>query len=146
MKHINLSQVNTKIFWWSLRLRPISSCFFFYFSDRLPELTVRRLFVFFKENLIFSSLQDEFYARNFFPDTESEEYVFGKTGDYYRCERFLKLLIKKKRCKEFFACMHDLPSYKHVFDEILKFQKNETNTSFNGKCKYKPVFFLLCEK
>lgn len=128
-------------------MRPISSLFFFHFSDHLPELTVRRLFVFLKENLIFNNLQDEFYARDFFPDNESEEYVFGKTEDYYRVERFLKLLVKKKRCKKFLECMHELPSHEHVLDEILKFQKNETNTALNDKCKYKYVFiFLLNEK
>lgn len=105
------------------------------FSDCLDELTVRRLFVFLKENLILDTLTDEFIVRNFFPDNESKEYVFGKKDKYYRDERFLKLLIKKKRCKEFVACMHDLPSYKHVLDKILKFQEDETKSALNGKCK-----------
>lgn len=111
------------------------------FSDCLDELTVRRLFVFLKENLILDTLRDEFTVRNFFPDNESKEYVFGKIDEHYRSERFLKLLIKRKRCKEFVACMHDLPSYKHVLDKILKFQEDETKSALNGKCK-RHIWFL----
>lgn len=103
--------------------------------------------MFLKENLILDTLRDEFIVRNFFPDNESNEYVFGKTEEYIRGERFLKLIIKKKRCKEFVACMHDLPSYKHVLEEILKFQEDDTTSPLNGKCKrhiwFVFVFFFI---
>lgn len=80
------------------------------------------------------TIRDEFIVRNFFPDNESKEYVFGKMDKYYRGERFLKLLIKRKRCKEFVAYLHDLPSYKHVLEKILKFQEDEKKSALNGKC------------
>lgn len=99
--------------------------------------------MFLKENLILDTLRDEFIVRNFFPDNESKEYVFGKTDEYNRGERFLKLIIKKKRCKEFVACMHDLPSYKHVLEEILKFQRINTQFPLNGKRHICFCFFNL---
>lgn len=103
-----------------------------YISDCLDERTVRGLFVFLKANLIFNALQDEFIKRNFFTDKESKDYVFEKTDEYYKCERFLKLIIKKKKCKEFIACMHELPSFRHVVKEIRKFQEREAKTISEG--------------
>lgn len=118
---------------------------FFFFSDCLDERTVRRLFVFLKKKLIFNTLQDEFIKRNFFADNKSKDYVFGKTDEYYRCERFLKLIIKKKICKEFIACMHELPSYRKVFERILEFQNSERkkSTILNGTCEKETVMFLF---
>lgn len=104
---------------------------------------MRRLFVFLKEKLIFNALQDELIKRNFFTDKESKDYVFEKTDEYYKCERFLKLIVKKKKCKEFIACMHELPSFVHVDEKIREFQEREANTILKGKYEKRPVFFSL---
>lgn len=87
--------------------------------------------MFLKENLNFDFLQDEFITRKLV--SIEQEYVFGKQ-DFYRCERFLKLLIKKNICKEFIACMRDLDTQRHVYEKILKLQRQLADTAFNGKC------------
>lgn len=99
--------------------------------------------MFLKKNLIFNTLQDEFIKRNFFPDNESKEYVFGKTDENYKCERFLKLIIKKKRCKEFIACMREPPFHSRIFKRIQDFQEHEANTILNGKCETETCFYFL---
>lgn len=103
-----------------------------HFRDSPDAFTVRRLFVFIKEHLEFEYLEDEFIKRNFFPDRNSREYVFN-APDYYRCERFLKLLIRKGRCKEFIECMHDMKCNNDVvYGTIRNFQNFGARTAWQG--------------
>lgn len=99
--------------------------------------------MFLKENLIFNTLQDELNKRNFFPDNESKDYVFGKADENYKCERFLKLIIKKKRCRAFIACIGELPVHSRIFERIQEFQEHEANTILNGKCEKETCFYCL---
>lgn len=90
--------------------------------------------MFLKENLPFDYLQDEFIRKDFFPDRESRDYVFNAPGEYYRSEKFLKLLIKKGRCKEFIACMHNMKNcHNDIHRRIRSFQRFEANTAWRGK-------------
>lgn len=87
--------------------------------------------MFLKEHLEFDYLEDEFIKRNFFPDRNSRDYVFNAPGEYYRSERFLKLLIRKGRCKEFIECMHDMKSHHDVvYGRIRNFQNFEARTAW----------------
>lgn len=100
--------------------------------DGPGAFTVRRLFVFIKEHLEFDYLEDEFIERNFFPDRIDRDYVLDAPGEYYRSERFLKLLIRKGRCKEFIECMHDM-NHNVVYGRIRNFQNFEARTAWKGK-------------
>lgn len=116
-----------------LFVRKTSQFLLGFFSDSPDAFVVRRLFVFIKEHLLFDSLQNEFTERNLFPDKESRTYVLSATGQYYRSERFLKLLINKQGCKEFIACMRDMHGHQHIHERIRKFQNFEGNTAWIGK-------------
>lgn len=89
--------------------------------------------MFLKEHLPFDDLKDEFIKKNCFPDDESKTYVFRAPGKYYRCERFLKMLIKNNKCTEFIACMHGMTCHKEIYDEILIDQTFDTGKTWSGK-------------
>lgn len=93
--------------------------------------------MFLKENLIFDILQRELNEKQIFIDGESKEYIDevsgGYSGSYYKIDKILKLIIKKKRCKEFIACMQSSSYNKHVFQRILRFQENESDIALKGK-------------
>lgn len=98
---------------------------FLFVLDNLDEFAIRSLFVFLKENLDFECLQDLLIHGNLLSAKEIDDYVFNVRGRHNRCERFLKLIIKKRRCHEFVAFLHTLPSEKFISEEILKVQENE---------------------
>lgn len=89
--------------------------------------------MFLKEHLPFDDFKDEFIKKNCFPNDESKTYVFRAPGEYYRCERFLKMLIKNNKCTEFIACMHGMTCHKEIYDEILIDQTFDTGKTWSGK-------------
>lgn len=90
--------------------------------------------MFIKEHLEFDFLKDEFIKRNFFPERNDRDHVFNAPIEYYRSERFLKLLIKKGRCNEFIECMHDVECQNNViYNTILDFEKSDARTAWQGK-------------
>lgn len=98
-----------------------------YILDCLAELAVRRLFIFLKKNLNLDYFREYFNAKDLLSERELKEYVLT-VHEYFRTEKFLKLMIKKKRCKEFIAIMLELPDHDHhhITEEIRKFIINET--------------------
>nr|XP_034318199.1 sacsin-like isoform X8 [Crassostrea gigas] len=99
------------------------------------EYVVRRLFVFIKDNLIFESLQDGLIHKKLLNEKEKEEYVCSNCARHYWSERLLKLIIKKKRCKEFVAFIRQMACHKHVSEKIMEVQekaKGGTLKAANG--------------
>lgn len=94
-----------------------------YFSESLDILTVRRLFIFLKENLIFESMQDDLMERNLLNEREQED--CNSRNRYFRIEALLKIIMRKRRCKEFVAFIHEIPGEKHVSEKIVQFQKEQ---------------------
>lgn len=103
-----------------------------YILDCLAELAVGRLFIFLKKTLNFEYFQDDFIQINLLTEKELKGYVLI-VHEYFRTEKFLKLMIKKRRCKEFVAFMLELPHHHHTFkhrhitEEIRKFMRYETH-------------------
>lgn len=108
----------------------IQICLTLYILECLPELAVRRLFIFLKKTVKFEYFQDDFIQINLLSEKELKEYVLT-VHKYFRSEKFLKLMIKKRRCKEFVAFMLELPDYhhhhRHITEEIRKFMSYETH-------------------
>lgn len=105
----------------------------YFFSDNLTGLTVRQLFVFLKENIIFDIFENELTEMNIFTDEISKEYINKVPGNSYRIEKILKLLIKTNRCKEFIACMHKSSSHRHVSDRIQEYQRYLAKNNLKSK-------------
>lgn len=107
--------------------------------DYLDEFAIRRLFVFLKENLDFEFLHDLLIQENLLSEREIVDYVFNVRGRHNRCERFLKLIIKKDRCHTFVAFLHTLPSEEFIYEEILKVQENRIKKDTTGN----EIFFWV---
>lgn len=69
----------------------------------------------FQTPLISLLSKDEFIQRNLLPEREHQDYVIPVHGKHFRSEKFLKLIISKKRCKEFVTCMQELPEHEHIY-------------------------------
>lgn len=85
-----------------------------------------------KKNLNFDYFQDEFIQRELLTKKDLAEYVISVRGKHFRSEKFIKLIIKKNRCKEFVACIEKSPEHKHIFERIREFKKNETDVTPKG--------------
>lgn len=72
-----------------------------YQDDCSNGLTVRQLFVFLKENIIFDIFENELTEMNVFTDEISKEYINKVPGKSYRIEKILKLFIKTKKMQRF---------------------------------------------
>lgn len=91
--------------------------------------------MFIKDNLIFESLQDALIHKKLLNEKEKEEYVCSNCARHYWSERLLKLIIKKKRCKEFVAFIRQMACHKHVSEKIMEVQekaKGGTLKAANG--------------
>lgn len=95
-------------------------------------LVVRRLFVFLKENLLFDSLQDELEQNKLLTQIERDDYVCKDKCKYYRCERLLKLIIRKGRCNEFIALINNMPCYQHISEKIMEFRRQVNDQISTG--------------
>lgn len=108
-------------------------------SDNLDEITVRRLFIFMKENLIFESIQDELLQKKILNEREIDE--CNNRNRHFKTETLIKIIIRKRRCKEFIDFIHELHSEEHVSKTILQFQteyseqKEQIQTVSNGNVK-----------
>lgn len=103
------------------------------------------MFIFLKGTLNIDELQDEFFQRNLLSERELKEYVLTVHGKHFRSEKFLKLIIKKRRCKEFVACMRELPEHEHVYEKIIEFENNHSQMTSEGNAlKGLSLPFLYC--
>lgn len=118
-----------------------------YILDCLDERAVRKAFVYLKENLNFYYLRDEFIRKNVLSEKEIKECTTSTHCKHLRNEKILKLIIKKKRCKEFVICMKGLPEHRHIIKKIRELKKQETQMTSKGNTRNKINGFLclLCE-
>lgn len=121
-------------------------CFTLYILDCLAELAVRRLFIFLKKTINFDYFEDDFIQINLLLKRDLKEYILP-VHEYFRSEKFLKLMIKKKRCKEFVAFMLKLPDHhhhhRHISEEIRKFMTNGTQKTSKSNV-INVVLFSFC--
>lgn len=82
--------------------------------------------MFIKDNLIFESLHDGLMQKKLLNEKEKEDYVCSNCARHYWSERLLKLIIRKKKCKEFVAFMHEMSCHKHVSEKIREVQEKAT--------------------
>lgn len=80
--------------------------------------------MFLKENLLFDSLQDELEQQQILTQSEKDDYVCKDRCKYIRCERLLKLIIRKRRCNKFFALINNMPCYNHISEKFVEFREN----------------------
>lgn len=90
--------------------------------DCIDEFAVRRLFVYLKENFSFEAIRDELIQRGLLYNKEIEDFVCRDQNKHFRSERLLKLIIRKKRCKEFVALIKEMPCQRHISKKISDFQ------------------------
>lgn len=98
--------------------------------------------MFLKENLNFEDLQDEFINRNLLSEKECKEYVFIAHGKHYRNEKFLKLMIFKKKCNAFVACMQSLHCHEHINEKIREFQNIEIQAISKGNTGINVIYMF----
>lgn len=82
-----------------------------------------------KENLDFESLQDELIQRELLHEKEKEDYIYKTKSKHFWNEKLIKLIIKKRRCKEFIKFINDMPCLRHISEKIVKIQKNTESSS-----------------
>lgn len=100
---------------------------------------------------MFESLQDELIQRKLMDKKEREDYVCKTKDKHFRCERLLKLIIRKRRCKEFIEFINEMPCHRHISEKIAEFKEkakvpqpsptgNVINESFIIVVRYKDPF------
>lgn len=88
--------------------------------------------MFLKENLLFDSLQDELEQNQLLTQSEKDDYVCKDKCKYIRCERLLKLIIRKRRCNDFIALMDKMPCYQHISEKIEEFREEFKDQILTG--------------
>lgn len=71
-------------------------------------------------------MQDKFIQENLISQRELGEYILTVHGNL-RSEQFLKLIIKRKRCQEFVACMQGFPELEHINQRIREFKNSHSS-------------------
>lgn len=87
--------------------------------------------MFLSENFNFESLQDELNQRNLLSEKETKDYIFDAPGKHFRGGKFIKLMIKKRRCKDFIACLHETSNHGPICEKILEVKENHQSVQ-NG--------------
>lgn len=96
-----------------------------YDDNPVFDIAITRTFEFIKENLMFDTLQDELEQRNLLLKKDRDDYVCKDGGNHFRNERLVKLIIRKKKCREFIKLLQEMPCYKHIFEKIEEIQKKD---------------------
>lgn len=87
--------------------------------DDTPELIVRGAFIFLKENLDFELLQDDLIQRQLLNKREREDLICSDQRKAFWYERYLKLLIRRRRCNRFIQFINRMPFHSHIFSNLL---------------------------
>lgn len=87
--------------------------------DDTPELIVRGAFIFLKENLDFELLQDDLIQRQLLDKREREDLICSDQRKAFLYERYLKLLIRRRRCNRFIQFINRMPFHSHIFSNLL---------------------------
>lgn len=91
------------------------------------ERIVRELFKYLKKTLNFEVDQDDLIQRQLLDEKEKEDLICKDQCKAFWCERYLKLLIRKKRCNNFFAFIHETPSYSRISCKIISRERESRN-------------------
>lgn len=97
--------------------------------EDIDELIVRKTFIFLKENLDFEQLQDALIQRELLDEREKEDLICRDQRKAFWCERYLKLLIKSKRCNKFIKFIDGTPSHSCIFSNLLAKKRAEIRNS-----------------
>lgn len=81
---------------------------------------------------MFDILQDELVQRKLRLENEKDDYVCKDGASHFINERLIKLIIKKKRCKEFVQLLGEMPCHKKIFDKILEVQRKDRESTPMG--------------
>lgn len=79
---------------------------------------------------MFDMLQDELVQRKLLLENERDDYVCKDGANHFRNERLIKLIIKKKRCKEFVKLL--MSCHKEIFDKIVEVQRKDRESAPMG--------------
>lgn len=74
---------------------------------------------------MFDILQDHLLQRKLLLENERHDYVCKDGANHFRNERFIKLIIKKKRCQEFVEFLKEMPCHKEIIDKIEEVQRED---------------------
>lgn len=89
-------------------------------------------------------MQDTFIQENLISKRELAEDILT-VHKYLRSEQFLKLIIKRKRCQEFVACMQEFPELEHINERIREFKNtySSVGNTMNGISLYSFLYYSL---
>lgn len=103
-------------------------------------MAVRRSFVVLKKHLPFDILQDEFLRRNLI--SQDEIYMIMRPNKYSKTEQFLKLMIRKKRCKDLIACIKEDDTFSKNIIDALERTEQPSHLGNTHLCIYIYGFFF----
>lgn len=101
-------------------------------------MAVRRSFVVLKKHLPFDILQDEFLRRNLI--SQDEIYMIMRPNKYSKTEQFLKLMIRKKRCKDLIACIKEDDTFSKNIIDALERTEQPSHLGNTHLCIYMGFF------
>lgn len=81
---------------------------------------------------MFDSLQDHLLQRKLLLENERHDYVCKDRANHFRNERFIKLIIKKKRCQEFVTFLEEMPCHTEIIDKIKEVQRENRESAPMG--------------
>lgn len=81
---------------------------------------------------MFDSLQDDLLQRKLLLENERHDYVCKDGANHFRNERFIKLIIKKKRCQEFVTFLEEKSCHPKIIDKIKEVQREDRESAPMG--------------
>ena len=76
-------------------------------------------------------MEDHIIQGGLLQDREKKDYVC-KFHKYFRTEKLIKLMIKKKRCAEFVDIISQMDCYSHVIEHIKKARRKAETGNQRG--------------
>lgn len=105
---------------------------------------MRDAFIFLKENLEFELKQDDLIQRELLDERDKEDRICRVQCKAFWSERYLKLLIKKKRCNKFISFIKKTPLFGGIFSELLIRKQGEIIKKTNITARGNVTEFKYC--